>query len=70
RPRGKWQDVGVAVARRLVATSDDGCVSIDTWRDECKTAGMVRQNQLRVLDSLVERGDIAVTDDTLTIITA
>jgi hypothetical protein len=70
RPRGKWQDVGVAVARRLVATSDDGCVSIDTWREECKTAGMVRQNQLRVLDSLVERGDIAVTDDTLSIVTA
>ncbi|MBN2582002.1 MAG: AAA family ATPase [Planctomycetes bacterium] len=68
RPRGKWQDVGVAVARRLVATSEDGCVSIDTWREECKTAGMVRQNQLRVLDSLVERGDIAVTDDTLSIV--
>jgi len=70
RPRGKWQDVGVAVARRLIATGDDGYVSIDTWREECKTAGMVRQNQLRVLDSLVERGDIAVTDDTLSIVTA
>ena len=70
RPRGKWQDVGVAVARRLIATSDNGYVSIDTWREECKTAGMVRQNQLRVLDSLVERGDIAVTDDTLSIVTA
>lgn len=69
RPRGKWQDVGFAVARRLIATGDDGCVSIDAWRDECQAAGMVRQNQHRVLDALVKRGDIVVGDDTLGIVT-
>jgi len=69
RPRGKWQDVGFAVARRLIATSDDGCVSIDAWRDECQAAGMVRQNQHRVLEGLVKRGDIAVSDDALSIVT-
>jgi len=70
RPRGKWQDIGFAVARRLIATSDDGCVSIDAWRDECQAAGMVRQNQHRVLEGLVNRGDIAVNDGALSIVTA
>ncbi len=69
RTRGKWQDVGFAVARRLIATSDDGCASIDVWRDECQAAGMVRQNQHRVLEGLVNRGDIAVRDGALRIVT-
>lgn len=69
RPRGKWQDVGFGVARRLVAASDDGCVSINAWRDECQAAGMVRQNQHRVLEGLVNRGEIAVSDGVLSIVT-
>jgi len=69
RPRGKWQDVGFAVARRLIAASDDGWVSVDAWRDECQGAGMVRQNQHRVLEGLVNRGDIALSDGALSIVT-
>lgn len=69
RPRGKWQDVGFVVAKRLVAAIEDGCVSIDAWREECQTAGMVRQNQHRVLDALVKRGDVAVSDGALSIVT-
>jgi len=70
RPRGKWQDIGFAVARRLIATNDDGRVSIDAWRDGCQAAGMVRQNQHRVLEGLVNRGDIALNDGALSIVTA
>jgi len=70
RPRGKWQDVGFAVARRLIAASDDGRVSIDAWRDECQAAGMVRQNQHRVLDALVTRGELALSDGALSIVTS
>ena len=70
RPRGKWQDVGFAVARRLITASDDGRVSIDAWRDECQAAGMVRQNQHRVLDALVTRGELAVSDGALSIVTS
>ena len=70
RPRGKWQEVGIAVARRLVATSDDGHVSVDAWRDECKTAGMIRQNQHRVLEALVDRGEITVDQDELSLVKA
>jgi hypothetical protein len=69
RTRGRWQDVGFAVARRLVAAGDDGCVSIDAWRDECQAAGMVRQNQHRVLDALVNRDEIIVTDGQLSLST-
>jgi hypothetical protein len=67
RPRGKWQDVGFAIARRLIAASDDGRVSIDTWRDECKAVGMIRQNQHRVLDALANRDEIIVTDGQLSL---
>ena len=69
RTRGRWQDVGFAVARRLVGASDDGCVSVDAWRDECQAAGMVRQNQHRVLDALVNRDEIIVTDGQLSLST-
>jgi AAA domain len=63
--RGKWQEVGLAVARRLTARSEDGQVAIDAWRDECGAAGMVRQNQHRVLDALAKRGQIIVTGEAL-----
>lgn len=60
RPRGKWQDVGLGIARRLAGRSDDGQVTMEAWRDACEAAGMVRQNQHRVLQSLTERGEIVV----------
>jgi len=69
RPRGKWQEVGFTVAQRLIATRGDGRVSIDAWREACRGAGMIRQNQHRVLEGLVNRGDIALSGDALTIVT-
>jgi len=67
RPRGKWQDVGFTAARRLIVASDNGQVAIDAWRDECKEAGMIPQNQHRVLDALIQRGEVIVTDGALSL---
>lgn len=67
RPRGRWQEAGLAVARRLIATSDDGRVTVDAWRDECQQAGMIRQNQHRVLQKLSERGEIIVADGAISL---
>ncbi|MEX0652962.1 MAG: helicase RepA family protein [Phycisphaeraceae bacterium] len=62
RPRGKWQEVGLSIARRLIRRGGDGQVTVDAWRDACEREGMVRQNQHRVLEALSKRGDIIVTD--------
>jgi len=65
--RGHWQEIGLTIARRLTAQSEDGLVAIEDWRDECKAAGMVRQNQHRVLQALSERGQIVVSGDALSL---
>jgi hypothetical protein len=67
RGRGKWQEVGLAVARKLIASNNDGLSPLDAWREACAKAGMVRQNQHRVLDALVKRGEIIVTGDFLSL---
>jgi hypothetical protein len=63
--RGKWQELGLEVARWLIAASADGYTSIADWRAESKEAGMSRQTQLRVLDALRDRGEIVVEQDYL-----
>ncbi|MBN2583967.1 MAG: AAA family ATPase [Planctomycetes bacterium] len=65
--RGKWQEVGLAVARQLVAGSDDGAAAIDTWREKCEAAGMVRQNQHRVLQSLARQGEVIVSGEIISL---
>lgn len=67
RPRGKWQQVGLTVARRLIAQSGDGQVAIDVWREGCEQAGMVRQNQHRVLEGLSKRKEIIVREGALSL---
>ena len=65
--RGRWQEVGLSVARQLAAESEDGRVSVDDWRTECIKAGMViRSTCLRVLPALSERGEVVVNADGLT----
>jgi len=66
--RGKWQTIGLNIAHRLAACNEDGQVPIDTWRDQCSEAGMVRQNQHRVLQALSERGDLVVTGELLRVV--
>jgi len=51
----------------VASGSEDGHVSVDTWRDECKAAGMIRQNQHRVLEALVDRGEITVDQNELSL---
>ncbi len=65
--RGKWQQLGLTIARRLIAEGDDGQVTVDAWRKACTSVGMVRQNQHRVMEALVERGEIIVTNGALTL---
>ena len=67
--RGKWQEVGLAVAKRLMAQHGGG-VSIDAWREECHAAGMVRQNQHRVLEALGQHGDITLKGGVLHVVTS
>jgi len=66
--RGKWQQLGLDIARQLVANGDDGPVAIDDWRKVCQDAGMVRQNQHRVLEALTNRGEIIVTNGAINIL--
>jgi len=66
--RGRWQQLGLDIAKRLVAEGDDGQVMIDIWRRACTEAGMVRQNQHRVLEALANRGDITVTNGALNLL--
>ena len=67
RPRGKWQEIGLSVARRLAGHSKDGKVTIDAWRDACDAAGMVRQNQHRIMQSLTDRGEIVLSNELLSL---
>ncbi|MBI1338075.1 MAG: AAA family ATPase [Phycisphaera sp.] len=68
--RGKWQRLGLKIAKRLIADNDGGEVAIESWRDECLRAGMVRQNQHRVMQALLERGEIIVAGESMSLPTA
>ena len=65
--RGKWQQVGLDIAKRLAADGDDGQATVDAWRQGCTKVGMVRQNQHRVLEALAERGEIIVTNGVISL---
>ncbi len=63
--RGKWQQLGLEVARRLVADGDDGQASVKDWHDECEKVGMRQSTRYHVLAKLHEQGALAVSGDTL-----
>jgi len=63
--RGKWQKVGLEVARRLIATGDDGQASVKDWHSECEAAGMRQSTRYDVLAKLHERGEVIVDGDTI-----
>ncbi|MEX0654659.1 MAG: helicase RepA family protein [Phycisphaeraceae bacterium] len=65
RPRGKWQEVGLAVARRLIATSDDGQASVKVWHAECDAMGMRQSTRYDVLSKLHDQGAVIVDGDAL-----
>jgi len=58
RRRGKWQKHGLDIAKRLVEQSDTGWVDVFEWRSASGEAGMSRQTQLRVLETMAEYGEI------------
>lgn len=64
--RGKWQEIGLTVARRLVLEGDDGEASVEAWHHECEKAGMRQSTRYNVLAKLHERGAVVVAGDVLT----
>jgi len=58
--RGKWQKVGLEIARRLIAIGDDGHASVRDWHAECEAAGMRQSTRYDVLAKLHAHGAIIV----------
>jgi hypothetical protein len=48
------------VAKRLMATGDDGQASVKDWHSECEATGMRQSTRYDVLAKLHERGDLVV----------
>ena len=63
--RGKWQKVGLEVARRLIVTGDDGRASVKAWHAECEAAGMRQSTRYDVLAKLDAQGDVIVDGNSL-----
>jgi len=63
--RGKWQKVGLEVARRLIVTGGDGRASVKAWHAECEAAGMRQSTRYDVLAKLDAQGDVTVDGDSM-----
>jgi hypothetical protein len=61
--RGKWQKVGLEIARRLIAAGADGQAEVRDWHAECEAAGMRSSTRYDVLAKLHERGDLVVAGE-------
>ncbi|MBI1370752.1 MAG: AAA family ATPase [Planctomycetes bacterium] len=63
--RSKWQRVGLEIAKRLMATGDDGQASVKDWHSECEATGMRQSTRYDVLAELHDRGDLVVEGETI-----
>ncbi len=63
--RGKWQKIGLEVARQLLVMSEDGQVAIKDWHNECEAAGMRQSTRYDVLAKLQGQGEIVMEGDVL-----
>lgn len=63
--RSKWQRVGLEIAKRLMATGDDGQASVKDWHAECEATGMRQSTRYDVLAKLHERGDLMVDGESI-----
>ncbi len=63
--RSKWQRVGLEIAKRLMATGDDGQASIKDWHIECEATGMRQSTRYDVLAKLHDRGDLVVDGESI-----
>jgi len=61
--RGKWQTMGMEIARRLVAQDDDGQASVKDWHLACDEAGMPRSTRYDVLAKLMAQGMVVVSGE-------
>ncbi len=58
--RGRWQQVGLEIAQRLIAKGDHGRASIRDWHEQCDAAGMPRSTRYDVLAKLNAQGMVVV----------
>nr|OQB78879.1 MAG: hypothetical protein BWX88_05040 [Planctomycetes bacterium ADurb.Bin126] len=63
--RGRWQQLGLDVAKRLLADGDDGQASVKEWHAECEKVGMRQSTRYNVLAKLHEQGAVVVAGDAL-----
>jgi len=61
--RGKWQKMGLQIAKRLIGEGDDGRASVADWHQACETAGMRQSTRYSVLAKLHEQRLINVDGD-------
>ena len=64
--RGKWQKLGLKIARRLIEESDDGRASITEWHADCEAAGMQPSTRYNVLAKLHDQGVLKVDGEVIT----
>lgn len=63
--RGKWQKIGLEVARRLIATAEDNQASVKDWHVECDALGMRQSTRYSVLAKLHTQGEFIVDGETI-----
>jgi hypothetical protein len=62
---GKWQALGLEVARRLISEGDDGQVGVKDWHVACEAAGMRQSTRYNVLAKLRAKGSLELNGETL-----
>jgi hypothetical protein len=65
RRRGKWQRIGLEVAKRLIAAGNGGQAGVKDWHAECEAAGMRQSTRYDVLGKLHEQGAIVVDGESI-----
>ena len=58
--RGKWQKVGLQVAKELMSNNENGQANIADWHEQCKSLGMGKSTRYRVMDKLESQNEIHV----------
>jgi len=63
--RGKWQKMGIEIAKRLIAESADGRADVVDWHEACEAAGMRQSTRYDVLTKLHSQGGVLVDGNML-----
>jgi len=62
---GKWQALGLEVARRLISEGDDGQTNVKLWHAACEAAGMQQSTRYDVLAKLRAKGALELNGEAL-----